>query len=636
MMLSQFIEQLSQAGHAPRPGRNRWISRCPAHEDQRPSLSVAEGRDGRVLIKCHAGCAPTAVVSALGLTMSDLFHGSAARDKGTYNKALVYELKDEKGNVVALHHRRDQFGKKKMWWTTSDGKNGLGGVHAAALPLYGVERLLQLEDGSQVVVVEGEKAARALLGLGIPAVGTVTGAATVPADASLRPLLRLHPLLWPDADDPGRSHMDHIAARLKALGVVPDVVEWKDAPDGGDAADLVVQAGGEERVRALLAGARPHPAMGQGDGREPVLVCVADVKPEIVHWLWHPYIPLGKLTILEGDPGLGKSYVALAVITALTRGAPLPGVMCGQDLTPQRAIYLTAEDGIADTLRPRLDSMGAAVELVHVLEGRRDDKGEIVPITLEDIDVLERALQRTAAKVVVIDPIQGFLGANVDAHRANEVRPLLTAVGRLAAKFKCAVILIRHLRKSGADRAIHAGLGSIDFAAAARSILLVGQSPEAEDLRILAHSKSSLAKAGGSQSFKITDGRFQWTGPSSVTPEELSAPPSRSQKASVDEACEFLKDMLGAGPVAAADVRSQAAEVGIADRTLDRAKARLDIRSERVGGAGRAGSWQWSTPSATDSWTANPTPKEASAPKDASLPLGGLGDLSAGQGEERN
>ncbi len=633
----EFIRHLAGRGRDPLRQGDRWIARCPAHDDEKPSLSVASGQDQRVLVKCHAGCTPDQIVTALGLRLEDLFALPRANEPSLVVPitSSSFEIRDTDGRVVAIHHRRDEPGKGKvMWWSLPGGKRGLDGLRVAALPLFGVEHLGHLADGSQVIVVEGEKAALALLKLGIPSAGTVTGAAVTPAEAPLAPLLRLRPILWADADPPGQKHMERLGASLLQLGATPRIVTWPEAPDGGDAADFIARGGTADGVRALIAAACPLAVPDPAGSRQPVLVCVADVQPETIHWLWQPFIPSGKLTILEGDPGLGKSFVALAVITAMTRGARLPGVVDRHALKPERAVYLTAEDGIADTIRPRLDAMGAAVELVDVLEGRRGDKGEVVPITLQDIDVLEAALQRTEAKLVVIDPVQGFLGADVDMHRANQVRPLLAALGRLAAKFKCAVLLIRHVRKSGADRPVHAGLGSIDFSAAARSILLVGQSPEDEGLRILAHAKSSLAKSGGSQSFRINEGRFVWTGPSSVSADELSAPPTRTQKASMDEASEFLEDVLAGGPVSATDVLTQATGAKITKRTLHRAKGQLGVQSSRVGGAGGDGRWEWSLPSASNGPPTEAQPKDANEPKDANRPLGNLGNLSAeGDGE---
>ncbi|MEW5934471.1 MAG: AAA family ATPase, partial [Bacillota bacterium] len=213
-----------------------------------------------------------------------------------------------------------------------------------------------------------------------------------------------------------------------------------------------------------------------GPGREPVMVNVGDVAPEEVTWLWYPYLPRGKITLLEGDPGVGKSWLALALAAIVSRGWSFPGLDGippeGQAGEPADVLLLP-EDGIADTVRNRLDSLGADARRVHVLAGwrGRSEEGQEVTghVTLQDVAVLEEALARVRPALVVVDPIQQYLG-EVDAWRAEQVRPVLARVGELAARFRCAVLLIRHLSKAGKDRAIYRGLGSIDFSAAARSV----------------------------------------------------------------------------------------------------------------------------------------------------------------------
>ena len=208
--------------------------------------------------------------------------------------------------------------------------------------------------------------------------------------------------------------------------------------------------------------------------RTPALVCLANVKPQSVDWLWYPRLPKAKLGFLDGDPGITKGLFIAAVTATVTTGARWPD---GADCTAGNVILLNAEDGAADTLRPRLDAAGADVSRVHLLTGYHsadDEPGKPRVITLADVDVLRAALEKIRPQFVNVDPIQAYLGAKLDMHRANEVRPLLAALAALAEEYGCMILATRHLTKGTRDRALYRGLGSIDFAAAARSVLVIG------------------------------------------------------------------------------------------------------------------------------------------------------------------
>ncbi|MDP2726169.1 MAG: AAA family ATPase, partial [Dehalococcoidia bacterium] len=218
---------------------------------------------------------------------------------------------------------------------------------------------------------------------------------------------------------------------------------------------------------------REHPSGQPPAVRRPVVVRLDSVTPEQVEFLWHPYIPLGKLTILEGDPGLGKSWLALAIAAAISRGVKLPGAT--DPWGPADILLLSAEDGLADTITPRLDAMGADRGRITAITGIATDKGERGFSLAEHLDLLEEVLTQYRPIFVILDPLVSFLGAGVDMYRANEVRAILAPLASLAERCRAAILAIRHLTKSGRDKAIYRGQGNIDFVAAARSVILAGK-----------------------------------------------------------------------------------------------------------------------------------------------------------------
>ena len=310
------------------------------------------------------------------------------------------------------------------------------------------------------------------------------------------------------------------------------------------------------------------------------LIRLSEVQPVEVEWLWKPYVPLGKLTIIEGDPGVGKSFLTLAIASAGSRGNALPGDNHGEPFT---SLILTAEDGLADTLRPRVDRMGADPSKIVVLD-------ELVMLDEPGLARIDEATIETGAKLVVIDPLVAYIGSGTDIHRANETRAQLAPLANLAERQNVAICVVRHLAK-GRTKAIYAGLGSIDFIAAVRSALLVGFDPSDEKTRVMAHTKANLAPRGASQAFTVdTTGTFMWAGESELTAQDLLSLPS--VPTARDDASEFLLDLLTDGPVRATEVYRLATERGISGRTLQRAKKSVGVRSQRVGiGAGSYSEW---------------------------------------------
>lgn len=330
-------------------------------------------------------------------------------------------------------------------------------------------------------------------------------------------------------------------------------------------------------------------AAAQDDDSPLRVVCMADVAPEQVTWLWYPYIARGKLTILEGDPGLGKSWLTCALACAVSRGRGLPGA---DSFPPGNVLMLSAEDGLGDTLRPRLDAVGADITRIFALAE---------PLTFTDTGLLklEAAIIEHSPVFIVIDPLFAFTGNKVDIHRANECRAVSAPLAAIAERHGCAILAVRHLGKSrGGGHALNAGLGSIDFTAAARSVLLVGRDPDDEQKRAVVQTKNNLAPIGEAIGYKLEDSQFYWTGTSDLTAGRiLAAESDEGERCTITEAVDFLRTALSSGGRDSKAIKAEAREAGISEATLRRAKTRLKIQAKKVGLPGsHYQKWIWRLP----------------------------------------
>ena len=281
------------------------------------------------------------------------------------------------------------------------------------------------------------------------------------------------------------------------------------------------------------------------------LINMADVEATDVQWLWYPYIPYGKITIIQGDPGEGKTTLVLNLAAILSRGEKLPET--DTDIEPVNIIYQTAEDGLSDTVKPRLIAANA--------------------------------------KLIILDPIQAYIGASVDMNRPNEIRDIMTHLKFVAEKYQCAVILIGHLNKATGMKASYRGLGSVDIQAAARSVLLVGRVKDSPTIRVMAPTKSSLAPEGEPIAFELNkETGFHFIGKYDISIDDLLNGTSSVSK--LEQAEKLLNDMLSDGtPKSQKVIQQQAKYRNISDRTLNEAKRNLNIKSIKA-----KDGWFWQLP----------------------------------------
>ena len=308
------------------------------------------------------------------------------------------------------------------------------------------------------------------------------------------------------------------------------------------------------------------------------LMYYKDVISRNVNWLWYPYIPFGKITIVQGDPGEGKTTFILSILSILSNGEKLP---CSDTVINGNAIYQNTEDCNEDTIKPRLERHGADCSKICFINKKKGN------VSLKDD--LKKAVIEANAKMLVLDPIQSFLGDNIDMNRANVVRPRMNMLKEIAESTGCAVVLVGHLNKNTGGKANYRGLGSIDFSAAARSILAIGRPIDNPNIRVLVQQKNNLAPTGDSLGFSLCDGKVNWIGPYDISAEELlSTSPSDKDVSKLAEASILISSILEDGEKPCTEIISAATSAGIGKRTLMAAKANLNITSIK-----RNDGWYW-------------------------------------------
>ena len=298
------------------------------------------------------------------------------------------------------------------------------------------------------------------------------------------------------------------------------------------------------------------------------MLCYKDIEQTSVEWLWFPYISFGKLTIIQGNPGEGKTYFAMMLTAACTNRKLFPNM---EDIEPFNVIYQTAEDGMGDTIKPRLVEAGADLSRVMVI----DDSEEV--LTLSD-DRIEKAVRQNHVRLVIIDPVQAFIGADVDMNRANEVRPVFRKLGMIAEKTSCAIVLIGHLNKSSGTQSTYRGLGSIDIMAAVRSLIFIGKVRKDPTTRVLIHEKSSLAPPGETMAFKLGDEEgFRWVGAYEISADELlDGKEGKATETKLERGAKLIQELLvDKNEISIRKLDDKAKEQGISGRTMRDVRSRM-------------------------------------------------------------
>ncbi len=308
------------------------------------------------------------------------------------------------------------------------------------------------------------------------------------------------------------------------------------------------------------------------------IISMDQVEEKEIDWLWYPFIPYAKVTIVQGDPGEGKTTFILQLAALLSKGKKLP--CCDEESEPITVIYQTAEDGLDDTIKPRLVQADADCSKIKVIDESKE------PLTMLD-ERIEQSIIATGARLVVLDPIQAYIGASVDMHRANEVRPIMNNLFGIAQKHNCAIVLIGHMNKAKGVKSAYRGLGSVDFLASVRSMLVVGRVKKEPDVRVIAQGKSNLAFESTSVAFRLSEENgFEWIGYYDIQVDDLlsgSSGENKTRKAQL-----LIFEMLENGAELQKVILDKAKDIGISKRVLDQAKKNLEVKSKRINN-----SWYW-------------------------------------------
>jgi RecA-family ATPase len=346
----------------------------------------------------------------------------------------------------------------------------------------------------------------------------------------------------------------------------------------------------------------PVPPAGEWPGEAgPQLVNLAGIQPEPVEWLWDDHLPLGKVVLLDGDPGMGKSVVSLDLAARVSTGAPMPD---GSPGIKGAVLILSAEDGLADTIRPRIDAAGGDPAQITAMtgiicpgvDGKTPPRAVVIP---RDLPKIERAVWEHRVVLVIVDVLMAYLGGDINSHHDQDVRRALTPLAALAERTGCCVLVLRHLNKSTGASVVYRGGGSIGIIGAARAAFICGTDPEDQDRRVLAPVKCNLSAEPPAITYQLAEDpargcvTVRWLGTSQRRAWELLGDASDDDRHARDEAAEWLTAYLKEtnGEARAADIIKAARADGIAERTLGRARVRAGITSKREG-FGQGAMWR--------------------------------------------
>lgn len=496
---------------------DQWMACCPAHKDSTPSLSVYES-EGRVLLHCFAGCTTESIVEAMNLDMTALFDDAVEsapviQSDGCTLAALanmtgvpIDKLKEfglhQDGKYVNVPYENEsgRLLHNKIR-TRLTGKNKYKYPKGSKATLYGLNRLSDARDKGAIVIVEGESDCWTLWIHGIPALG-------VPGASAYKLLDREHldgidtVFVVQESDEAGEKFQYAVGQHLRDFDYEGDI-KIVTMGEYNDPNEMYVQNVDNFRrmFRAHCKKARPWTA----DFVDDMIKIMSEVEAGSVDFVWKPYIPIGGLTILAGQAGIGKSSLTYKLTALLSSGRCLPG-----EMTPsgeKRILLFSSEDHMEHVIKPRLILNEAKQENI----GAFDFENYGLTFNKKGMETIEAIVARFKPDFMIFDPIVEFLGAKVDLFRANEIRPMLSPLRDLVNHYQIGCLLVAHIGKDRTGRKINDIVGSQDFGAIVRSGLGIEREEES-DFGVMYHTKCNIAQKGLPVPFSIENGFFKFDG----------------------------------------------------------------------------------------------------------------------------
>jgi len=614
MSVDIILQQIITKTGAKKQGAG-WRGYCPSHKDKTPSLSITQAADGMILLNCFANCDNKAVCADLNITQADLFppKQTQAQGKPKYTIDKIYDYRDEAGNLLfqAVRGRlanTAQFPNaphKDFKQRQPDGNGGwIWNLKGVRRVLYRLPELIASDPGATVLVVEGEKDFDRLRSLGLIATCNPMGAGKW-IDEYSDFLIGRDCVVIEDNDDPGRKQTQEVCQSLFGKARSLRKLSFQNLPEHGDVSDWL-DAGGTEDELCQMDEAAPEWALAQvqqTNGATSSYACVrmSSVKPEKIEWLWKNYLAKGKITLLDGWPGIGKSWLTCMLAAIVSRGGGFPN---GVAFKPGNVLMFSAEDGLNDTLWWRLDACGADLDKIIALN--LSDNDGLADFSRNGLIRFENTIIEHNPLLVIVDPLFAFTGGAVDIHRANECREISRSLAAITIRQKCSLLTIRHLNKSGGNGdPMKAGIGSIDWLAAARVGLLAGCDPDDKSKLALTIYKSNVGRQGLSLGYRLTfndqdEGKFEWVGESDLTAERILSPAhveNTDETSQRIDAEKFLRDLLENGPVDATEVEKARKANLIPEYQIRKAKIALGIKSYKLGNQkNNESKWLWELP----------------------------------------
>ena len=616
MRLSCELIARRELGEPQRVSGGEMYYRCPQHDDRHPSLKINISKNVFLCGPCNASGGAWAFAAwlahvganekkAVGAWLTG--HGFARENKPVAHEAKR-EMEIEWREVVAFLYtpilrnmrfeavvENGQKPQKKFQWQNLDNGKWVPGAGGQHKPLYMNHLMREADQPDMAVGFEGEAKADLAGKFDIPAFSY-----KVLDEEECIKLAGLEVILWPDADHPGIKQMNDAAELMHQSGhprMIRKVTVPLEMPVGGDIVDAVRDLGwGREQMMNLFRSAIKYPPAPKSIG-----VRMSEVVERRPEWLWRNRIPSGAIAILDGDPGAGKSTLALDIAARVSTGGTLPDSDSGE---VGNVVVLSAEDDLAATVRPRLRLAGANLENITAIQTSSNDPADECFVRLpRDLKVLEQAMEQMGSvKLVILDVFTAYMPPELSTNKDQDVRHALAPMSALANRTGAAFLLLRHLNKNVGTAAIYRGGGSVAITGAARASLLLARDQINPDERTLAVVKSNLGPIPQSVNLKILslpDGmsKIEWCGLNDQTAEDLlgsqsvaNTPEQRAQTQVKDQAAEWLEEILAGGAMKADDVKEAARDNCISRRALESATAILGIKFYKEGFGGK---WWW-------------------------------------------